>query len=218
MGTLFVDKLDPQSGTSLEIGSSGDTISVPSGAELKSNKISPASGTSFTLGDSGDTFTIPSGVTLANSGTATGFGQNNTPAFHAYRPDSFLAIPNDTYTTVSVSNELFDVGSAFNTSNYRFTPQVAGKYFLYANVVWDGNINSQGGIIIQKNQQFNSTDMRRNFNYATASSGVHVTGMFTANGSSDYFEYRLYQNSGSSVNITNQGNENYFGGFLVTTT
>ena len=51
MGTLFVDKLDPQSGTSLEIGSSGDTI------------------------------TIPSGATIANSGTATGFGGDNTPAF-----------------------------------------------------------------------------------------------------------------------------------------
>ena len=34
MATLFVDKVDPQSGTSLEIGSSGDTISVPSGATL----------------------------------------------------------------------------------------------------------------------------------------------------------------------------------------
>ena len=44
MGTLFVDKLDPQSGTSLEIGSNGDTI------------------------------TIPSGATIANAGTATGFG------------------------------------------------------------------------------------------------------------------------------------------------
>jgi hypothetical protein len=44
MATLFVDKLDPQSGTSLEIGSSGDTI------------------------------TIPSGATITNSGTATGFG------------------------------------------------------------------------------------------------------------------------------------------------
>ena len=32
MATLFVDKLDPQSGTSLEIGTSGDTITVPSGA------------------------------------------------------------------------------------------------------------------------------------------------------------------------------------------
>ena len=44
MATLFVDKIDPQSGTSLEIGSSGDTV------------------------------TIPSGCTLTNSGTATGFG------------------------------------------------------------------------------------------------------------------------------------------------
>ena len=31
MATLFVDKIDPQSGTSLEIGSSGDTITVPTG-------------------------------------------------------------------------------------------------------------------------------------------------------------------------------------------
>ena len=41
---LKVDKLDPQSGTALEIGTSGDTV------------------------------TIPSGVTITNSGTATGFG------------------------------------------------------------------------------------------------------------------------------------------------
>ena len=186
-------------------------------SKLFVDQVDPKTATTLTLGTSGDTISIPSGVTIANAGTATGFGQDNVPAFHAYRPDSYLAIANDTYTTVSVSNELFDVGSAFNTSNYRFTPQVAGKYFLYANVVWDGNINSQAGILIQKNQGFNSTDMRRNFNYATASSGVHISGMFTANGSSDYFEYRLYQNSGSSVNIMNQGNENYFGGFLVTT-
>lgn len=54
MATLFVDKIDPQSGTSLEIGSSGDTI------------------------------TIPSGATITNNGTQTGFGGANTPAFHAY--------------------------------------------------------------------------------------------------------------------------------------
>ena len=41
---LKVDKLDPQSGTALEIGTSGDTV------------------------------TIPSGVTITNSGTASGFG------------------------------------------------------------------------------------------------------------------------------------------------
>ena len=32
MATLFVDKVDPQSGTNLEIGSSGDTVALGSGA------------------------------------------------------------------------------------------------------------------------------------------------------------------------------------------
>jgi hypothetical protein len=44
VSTLNVDKVDPSTGTALEIGSSGDTI------------------------------TIPSGATIVNSGTATGFG------------------------------------------------------------------------------------------------------------------------------------------------
>ena len=33
MGTLFVDKLDPQSGTNLTLGSSGDTVTLTSGAK-----------------------------------------------------------------------------------------------------------------------------------------------------------------------------------------
>ena len=40
---------------------------------LEVNKITPSTGTSITLGDSGDTFTIPSGVTLTNNGTLSGF-------------------------------------------------------------------------------------------------------------------------------------------------
>ena len=56
MGTLFVDKLDPQSGTALEIGSSGDTMTVPSGATLD-----VASGA--TLDTTGATVT---GITGAN--------------------------------------------------------------------------------------------------------------------------------------------------------
>jgi prepilin-type processing-associated H-X9-DG protein len=43
-------------------------------SELKVDKITPASGTSTQIGDSGDTITIPSGCTITNSGTASGFG------------------------------------------------------------------------------------------------------------------------------------------------
>ena len=48
-------------------------------SELKVNKISPRSGTTVTLGDSGDTFTIPSGATINNQGTATNFGATGSP-------------------------------------------------------------------------------------------------------------------------------------------
>ena len=41
MGTVFVDNLEPQSGTSLSLGASGDTIALTSGA-LQSNFLNPA--------------------------------------------------------------------------------------------------------------------------------------------------------------------------------
>ena len=49
--TLKTDKIEPQSGTALTVGTSGDTVTVPTGVgltvtdEVKTNKVSPASGT-----------------------------------------------------------------------------------------------------------------------------------------------------------------------------
>ena len=40
---------------------------------LETNLIQPSSGTTLTVGASGDTITVPSGATITNSGTATGF-------------------------------------------------------------------------------------------------------------------------------------------------
>ena len=42
-------------------------------SELQVNKFSPYTGTTVTMGDSGDTITIPSGVTLAIQGSVSGF-------------------------------------------------------------------------------------------------------------------------------------------------
>jgi hypothetical protein len=44
-------------------------------SKIEVDTIEPQSGTSLTLGASGDTITIPSGATITNSGTATGFGK-----------------------------------------------------------------------------------------------------------------------------------------------
>jgi hypothetical protein len=45
-------------------------------SKIEVDAIEPQSGTSLTLGASGDTLTIPSGATLVNNGTASGFGDN----------------------------------------------------------------------------------------------------------------------------------------------
>ena len=42
-------------------------------SKLSTNEIIPVTGTTVTLGESGDTISVPSGATIANSGTATGF-------------------------------------------------------------------------------------------------------------------------------------------------
>ena len=104
MGTLFVDKLDPQSGTALEIGSSGDTMTVPSGATLSI-----------------------AGTINASSGTATGFGESNNPSFSA-RISDHQEVGDNTLTKVAFATSDFATSGTYDTSNYRFTPGVAGNY------------------------------------------------------------------------------------------
>ena len=144
MATLFVDKLDPQSGTALEIGTSGDTVTVPSGATFNVNG------------------------TLQSGGAALA----NTPAFEAYLSAN-QTISDATLTKVQFNTERFDTNSAYdNSSNYRFTipANQGGKYFVYSNVqaTSSGDTLASGYIMIKKN---GSEYMRNAFNPENSSMG-----------------------------------------------
>jgi hypothetical protein len=47
-------------------------------SKIEVDQVDPQSGTTLTLGTSGDTVSIPSGVTLANNGSQTGFGREGS--------------------------------------------------------------------------------------------------------------------------------------------
>jgi len=67
-------------------------------SEVKVNKISPRSGTTVTLGDSGDTFTIPSGATINNQGTATNFGATGSASWNTtVKTGDFTAVAGEGY-------------------------------------------------------------------------------------------------------------------------
>jgi len=67
-------------------------------SEVKVNKISPRSGTGVQLGDSGDTITIPAGATINNQGTATNFGATGSASWSTtVKTSTFTAVAGEGY-------------------------------------------------------------------------------------------------------------------------
>jgi hypothetical protein len=121
---------------------------------LKTTNIESISGSgTVTLGTSGETFTVPSGVTVnMSSATQTGVGGANTPAFAAYAPSDQDSLSSGTWTKLTMDAEFFDSDGKYDTSNYRFTPTVAGKYMFGAQIYADAtNTNEESSLAFYKN-------------------------------------------------------------------
>ena len=84
---------------------------------------------------------------------ASGVLSTNTPAFEAtisteQNPSSGAD------TKINFDSEIFDTNNTYDTSNKRFTPGVAGKYFIYCNACFGSNSSStfqQGYLKTYKN-------------------------------------------------------------------
>ena len=101
-------------------------------SQIKVNEIIKQSGSSISIGESGDTINI--------AGSAYAVAGTNTPAFYA-QLTSNQAMSDNTWTKVQFNSEDFDTNNTYdNSTNYRFTPAVAGKYYVFAGV----NVDSGG--------------------------------------------------------------------------
>ena len=100
---------------------------------LKVGTITTSSGSgTITLGQSGETIALGSGVT----------SQFNQPAFQA-ELSANQEVTDNTDTKVQFDTEIFDTDNCYdNSTNYRFTPTVAGKYYVYLNLGVNGKANS----------------------------------------------------------------------------
>ncbi len=82
-------------------------------------------------------------------------GGENTPYFYAYLVTDVTAVSDLTWTKVPCNTVGFQTGSTYdNSTNYRWTPAVAGKYSLYGQVQCRADSNARLGytaISIYKN-------------------------------------------------------------------
>ena len=162
-------------------------------SKLETNTIDTISGsTTLTLGGTNaNAITIPSGVTLTvpNGGLS---GQNY-PAFFA-RLNGSQTITDNAITKVALNEEYFDTDNCFDhTTDYRFTPTVAGKYFFYGQLWVDSSVNAnnlqQADVYIYKNGSVLSSSRIDARNTYTGRFNTKTTSFIaSANGTSDYFE------------------------------
>ena len=192
------------------------TIDTPSGSNTM--QIGSTNTATINLGVSGDTINVPAGVTIANAGTATGFGESNTPSFYAYSSGNQV-INSESYTLASCETELWDTDSAYDTSSYTFTVPSGkgGKYcFFFGGELaeFSNNSNYLINLLYKNGSAMTSPQIARNI--VQGGSGGQVDLQLNAIplllSAGDTVQYRVYQNRGQNRDLYAGF---YFSGFRI---
>ena len=159
-----------------------------------------------------------SAVSLGGSATV---GGDNTPSFEAYLSSSTSQISNDTDTKVTFDTEIYDSDGTYNNSNGRFTPAVAGKYFIYGRLSFDdSSIDAQTDEHMVKVFK-NGSQESVYFQFATAGDNYLMFAEVVDLNATDYIEIYAKINNGNGARIIAgaSGNQKYttFGAFKLLT-
>jgi len=162
---------------------------------IKTTNIEPiADNGTVTLGSSGDQFTLATGAKSSFL----------YPAFEAYGAEQ-TGISSSTWTKISFGTEVFDTNSMYDTSAYRFTPTVAGKYNVYGGLSMYSDTAYQAYVFntaIYKNGSiYKFTPNNANPSYDESERFCSTNATVVMNGSSDYVEIygRCVAGSGTVV-------------------
>jgi hypothetical protein len=159
----------------------------------------------------------------SNAGTiALGSGdvQSNFlyPAFQA-TVSSNQSISDNASTKVTFDTEVYDTDSAYDhSSNYRFTPQVAGKYYVYVRIGLNANADSELNTLFGKIKKNGSIVEIAHFSFATnyARFGTsNVIAVVSLNGSSDYVEAFIQGSDQSGSASVESGTYSVFGAYRI---
>ena len=186
---------------------------------LETNLIQPSTGTTLTVGASGDTITIPSGATITNSGTATGFGANTPAFQGYYSSSYQTVSDNtDTKLTIDTeefdTNSAFDT----STSRFTIPSGQAGKYFLYTKFYSysSNDTGRQCKIYIYKNGSLiDQTENQYRLTQDNIVGGALYTSYISDASAGDYFE--AYGNFNVNSGTDNRLYRAVFGGYKLIT-
>jgi hypothetical protein len=119
------------------------------GSIIKVNEYKDFGNNDIITSDGAGAITLSSGMN-----TAVAAGTNNTPAFQATMSTTAQTLSDNSAAKVAFNVATYDSGSTYDTSNYRWTPGVAGKYFVSTSVYASADSDSE--------QQITSCTFKKN--------------------------------------------------------
>ena len=179
------------------------------------------------VGTGADTFARlavgTNGQTLvADSAEATGLkwaaaSASSGPAFRAFRNTSTQSVTGGAWTKVQLNGETFDTASCFDsTTNYRFTPNVAGYYSLTGSILGETQsaTTQYTQSAIYKNGAEAALGIRNMAFNDDAYSVVHD--LIYLNGTTDYVELYGFITAGTvNENFANGTTKTFFTGVWI---
>ena len=143
--------------------------------------------------------------------TGTVMVSGNMPAFSAYLGGA-QTVSAGTFAKVQCNTEQFDTASCYDTSTYRFTPNVAGYY----QVTCAAQEGAGASVTMQTNIYKNGTGIKKtSYTGPIAYYACSMSGLVYMNGTTDYLEFYCYSTGNAALN--NTSTSTYFEAALIRT-
>jgi len=147
----------------------------------------------------------------------SGISGQNYPAFYAHL-SSTQSVSNNVDTKAQINTELFDTDSCYDsTTNYRFTPNVAGHYFVTGCIAGESGTND---CILSVASIYKNGGIYTNHSINSDATFRRYTGMTTAvvymNGSTDYIElFGKVNSTGTSTEFNAGSKQTFFTAYRI---
>jgi hypothetical protein len=136
------------------------------------------------------------------------------PSFSAYKT-STQAISSAVWTKITLDSEEWDTNNNFDsTTNYRFTPTVAGYYQISGSFSTEPSSGTQTRTLCGIYKNGSEWKIGMDTNGTTSRNNGMISVMIYMNGSTDYVELWAYV-SGGSPSIRGTQGSTWFQGFLA---
>jgi hypothetical protein len=221
----------PSSAESLTVSLNGviqapnSSYTVSSSTITFASTLSASDSIDFIIAERGITLQTPSAGSVGTSQLANDAVTKDKvsnlmyPAFEAYL-SADQDITESVDTKVQFDTEVFDTDNCYdNTTNYRFTPTVAGKYFVYLFIRGDSKDVSKLDFLFSRLYKNGSIyresliDLRNNFGRQATTSISTVVNM---NGTTDYLEgFLRVDTQATTPKAESNNNSCYFGAYRI---